>query len=144
MFKLFIAVNFLYFLPSEIWLPNGVSFFVYSTTLSLIFIAYLSTLKSHVAGALIAIETFSILLNFIGSICYLWSFKSAYIYEHRPTIMTACFITELVIIFGARLRYVGANEFVYALRFHFHNIRAANNGLIRSMCSHSEAVRCKT
>jgi len=144
MIKLLLATLLVYVLPGKIWLPEGVSFFLYMTTWSLAFITYLHLHDDKINTYLIAIESFSISLNFIGCLCYLSSLKSIYIYEHRPTIITACFITELVIILGARLQYVGANDIIHTLRDRFLDLCSDSYGYLRSICSASEPISCKT
>ena len=128
MFKLLIAISLVYFMPPYIipFLPEGPYLFLFLSTWSLIFIAWLNSQKGGIATAFIAIEALSISINLIGALCYIASLKSAYIYEHRPAIISACFIAELLIM-GGRIAYVvGVDAYLYYLRHADTNVFAVN------------------
>lgn len=143
MLKLLIAITLVYFMPDLIipFLPEGPYLFLFLSTWSLIFIAWLGTQKGFVATSFIAIESLSIAINLSGALCYMASLKSAYIYEHRPAIISACFIAELLII-GARILYVvGVDAHIFNLRHSGSNAFAVNRiGFYAS----SEGKRCTT
>lgn len=129
MLKLLISIGLVYFMPNLIvpFLPHGPYLFLFLSTWSLIFIAWLNTQKGYIATSFIAIESLSIAINLIGAICYISAFKSAYIYEHRPAIISACFIAELLILGGRILYVVGVDAYIFNLRHSGPNVFTINS-----------------
>ena len=116
--KLLILTLLIYFTPKFLPLTDGPFIFLFLTTWSLLFIALLSKQEGKIPTIFIGIESFSISLNLICFICYFSALKTAYIYEQRPHIITACFIAELLIIGVRALYVVGVDARIYHLRNH--------------------------